>query len=160
MNAQKRFFPSRGVTPTMFWDNVSGLTTTLPNSDVFGHDNIRCVDFVLGLLWMKWFCFVLRKWVLYVWLYRDIVLKRCMMGFWWYFCIMMCAVVLVCRFIQECRRWRHRCELLGNYPVFTVVMVIYTSVWRIMHYYLTPDFSNYFIYISIEVYNLSRRTIG
>ena len=39
-------------------------------------------------------------------------------------------------------------------------MVIYTSVRRIMHYYLTPDFSNYFIYISIKVYNLSRRTIG
>ena len=34
----------------------------------------------------------------------------------------------------------HKCELLGNYPVFTVVMVIYTSVKRIMHYYITPDF--------------------
>ena len=40
---------------------------------------------------------------------------------------------------------KHRCELPGNYPVFTVVMVIYTSVRRIMHYYLTPNFSNYFI---------------
>ena len=55
---------------------------------------------------------------------------------------------------------RHRCELPGNYPVFTVVMVIYTSVRRITHYYLTPNFSNYFIYIWIQVYNLSRRTIG
>ena len=34
----------------------------------------------------------------------------------------------------------HRYELPGNYPVFTVVMVISTSVRRIMHYYLTPDF--------------------
>ena len=33
-----------------------------------------------------------------------------------------------------------RCELPGNYPVFIVIMVIYTSIWRIMHYYLTPDF--------------------
>ena len=54
----------------------------------------------------------------------------------------------------------HRCELPGNYPVFIVVMVIYTYVWRIMHYYLTPNFSNYFIYIFIKVYNLSRRPIG
>ena len=40
-------------------------------------------------------------------------------------------------------RWatdRHRCELPGNYPVFIMVMVIYTSVWKIMHYYLTPNF--------------------
>ena len=38
------------------------------------------------------------------------------------------------------RGWGHRCELPGNYPVFAVVMVIYTSVRRIMHYYLTPHF--------------------
>ena len=36
---------------------------------------------------------------------------------------------------------RHRCELPGNYPVFTVVMVIFTSVRRIMHYYFTPQYS-------------------
>ena len=54
----------------------------------------------------------------------------------------------------------HGCELPVNYRVFTVVMVIYTSVRRIMHYYLTPDFSNYFLYISIKVHNLYRITIG
>ena len=34
----------------------------------------------------------------------------------------------------------HRCELPGNYPVFTVVMVIYTSVRRISIITLPPDF--------------------
>ena len=55
---------------------------------------------------------------------------------------------------------KHRCELSGNYPFFIMVMVIYPSVWRIMQYYLTPNFYNYFIYISIKLYNVSRRTIG
>ena len=34
----------------------------------------------------------------------------------------------------------HRCELPGNYPVFTVVMVIYTFVRRISIITLPPDF--------------------
>ena len=35
---------------------------------------------------------------------------------------------------------RHRCELPGNYPVFTMVMVIYTFVRRISIITLPPDF--------------------
>ena len=35
---------------------------------------------------------------------------------------------------------RHRCELPGNYPVFTVVMVIYTFVRRISIITLPSDF--------------------
>ena len=57
-------------------------------------------------------------------------------------------------------RYGHRCELPGNYPVFTVVMVIYTFVWKISIITLPPDCFNDFIYISIKVYNLSRRTLG
>ena len=34
----------------------------------------------------------------------------------------------------------HRCELPGNYPVFTVLMVIYTFVRRISIITLPPDF--------------------
>ena len=43
----------------------------------------------------------------------------------------------------------HRCELPGNYPVFTVVMVIYTFVRRISIITLPPIFLNDFIYIYI-----------
>ena len=35
----------RRVPPTMFWDAVRGLTTTLPDRDMHGHDNGRCDDF-------------------------------------------------------------------------------------------------------------------
>ena len=51
---------------------------------------------------------------------------------------------------------QHRCYLPGNYPIFTVVMAIYTYVRRIMHYYLTPNFSNYIIYISIKTQLLAQ----
>ena len=37
---------------------------------------------------------------------------------------------------------RHRWELLGNYSVFTVVMVIYHYVERILRILLTPNFSH------------------
>ena len=36
-------------------------------------------------------------------LHGDVVVNRCMMGVWKAFCMMMCDVVFVCRFIQECR---------------------------------------------------------
>ena len=36
---------------------------------------------------------------------------------------------------------RHRWELPGNYPVFTVVMVIYHYVERIWRILVIPDFS-------------------
>ena len=36
--------------------------------------------------------------------------------------------------IHALAREEHRFELPGNNPVFIVVMVIYTSVWRIMYY--------------------------
>ena len=51
----------------------------------------------------------------------------------------------------------------GNYRVVTLIlknMVIYPSVWRIVHYSHYPRFLQIlYIYISIKVYNLSRRTI-
>ena len=34
--------------------------------------------------------------------------------------------------------WRHRWELPGNYPVFSVVMVIYHYVERILRVLVTP----------------------
>ena len=71
--------------------------------------------------------------------------------------------VLVCSVWQidsQSESLYHRCELPGNYPVFTVVMVIYTFVRRISIITLPPNFFNNFIYISIKVYNLSRRTLG
>ena len=34
----------------------------------------------------------------------------------------------------------HRWELLGNYPVFNVVMVIYHYFWRIWRILVTPNF--------------------
>ena len=36
--------------------------------------------------------------------------------------------------------WSHRWELPGNYPVFTVVMVIYHNVERIWRILVTPIF--------------------
>ena len=51
----------------------------------------------------------------------------------------------------------------GYYWVITLIfknMVIYPSVWRIIHYSHYPQFYKYFIYIYIKVYNLSRKTIG
>ena len=47
--------------------------------------------------------FVLSIGVFYVWLYVEIVLKRCMLGAWQDSCMMACAVVFVCRFIRELR---------------------------------------------------------
>ena len=44
---------------------------------------------------------------------------------------------------------QHRCELPGNYPVFTVVMVIYTFVRRISIITLPPNFLKRF-YIHIH----------
>ena len=41
--------PSRRVPPIMLWGSVGVLPTTLPDSNMFGHDNRRCYDFVLGL---------------------------------------------------------------------------------------------------------------
>ena len=42
--------PYSRVPPNIFWGVVRGFTTALPNSDMFGHDNILCDDFVLSLL--------------------------------------------------------------------------------------------------------------
>ena len=40
--------PIYRVPPTRFWVSVRGFPTILPNSDILGHDNIRCGDFVIG----------------------------------------------------------------------------------------------------------------
>ena len=64
----------------MFLDAVSRLPTTFPNSDMLGHDNIICNYFVSFVVMNEMINFFLRKLVLYVWLYGDVLLKRCIMG--------------------------------------------------------------------------------
>ena len=41
--------PRRRVSMTVFWDTFGDLRTALWDSDMFGLDNRRCDDFVLGL---------------------------------------------------------------------------------------------------------------
>ena len=45
---------------------------------------------------------------------------------------------------------RHRWELPGNYPVLTVVMLIYHYVDRIWRTLVTPNFNITYIIINIE----------
>ena len=64
------------------------------------------------------------------------------------------AIVLNTHFIPYLRPYYsytplQKCELPGNYPVFTVVMVIYTFVRRISIITLPPEFFKRF-YIHIH----------
>ena len=42
--------------------------------------------------------------MLYVWLQRDIEVKRYILGVLWAFCMMAYAIFFICRSIPECRR--------------------------------------------------------
>ena len=43
--------------------------------------------------------FFLIEWRMYVWLYRDVVVKRCMMRIWWEFFMIVYGGVFVCSFV-------------------------------------------------------------
>ena len=43
-------------------------------------------------------------WRIHVWLYWDLVVKRCVMGLCWEIFIIMFGCIFVCMFVRECRR--------------------------------------------------------
>ena len=60
----------------MFWDTFRGLPTTLPDR----HNNRRCGYFCGWFAMNKMIMFVFSKLVLCLWLYRNVVVKRFILG--------------------------------------------------------------------------------